>query len=191
VCGCVCVGVCVCVERPSMLQKLLGQCNKHKEHSRQSHITEARGWLFNRNVGQCDVAPRPSPWLCVFVCLCVCVRLVLHELKTHTHTHTHTLQGNRTMKRTHTQLCSRGSRVPLGMQHFSYSYSPQISEQYSWWCAGFCLQPPDSHWKAALFLFSRWDVVCLCIHWMVQNTKHPFLIRAGSVYNIYVLFSCC
>ena len=30
-----------------------------------------------------------------------------------------------------------------------------------------------------LFLFSRWEVVCLCIHWVVQNTKQPpFLIHA-------------
>jgi len=36
-----------------------------------------------------------------------------------------------------------------------------------------------------LFLFSRWDVVCLCIHWGVQNTKHPFLIHAGSIYTIW------
>jgi hypothetical protein len=28
--------------------------------------------------------------------------------------------------------------------------------------------------------------VCLCIHWVVQNTKqHPFLIRAGSLYTIW------
>ena len=45
--------------------------------------------------------------------------------------------------------------------------------------------------KLFLFLFSRWDhhdVVCLCIHWVVQNTKqHPFLIHT-SVYTICVLF---
>ena len=36
-----------------------------------------------------------------------------------------------------------------------------------------------------LFLISRWDVVCLCIHWMVQNRKlHPFLIHAGSVFTL-------
>ena len=46
---------------------------------------------------------------------------------------------------------------------------PQISEQYSSWCAGFCLSPPDPHLKTSHF-FSRWDVVCLCIHWVVQNT---------------------
>jgi hypothetical protein len=39
-----------------------------------------------------------------------------------------------------------------------------------------------------LFLFSRWDVVCLCIHWVMQNTEHLFLIHAGSVYTIRVLF---
>ena len=63
--------------------------------------------------------------------------------------------------------------------------TPQIYEQYSWWCAGFCL---PTTWPP-LYLFSRWDVVCLCIHWVVQNTKqHPFLIHAGSVYTICVLF---
>jgi len=46
----------------------------------------------------------------------------------------------------------------------------------------------DPHWKPFLILFSRWDVVCLCIHWVVQNTKqHPFLIHASSVYTICVL----
>ena len=37
--------------------------------------------------------------------------------------------------------------------------------------------------KLLLFLFSRWVAVCLCIHWVVQNTKqnHPFLIHASSV----------
>ena len=51
-------------------------------------------------------------------------------------------------------------------------------------------QPPDPHWKAFPLLFSRNDVVCLCNHWMVQNIKqHPFLIHAGSVYTICVLFS--
>jgi hypothetical protein len=28
--------------------------------------------------------------------------------------------------------------------------------------------------KLLLFLFSRWDVVCLYIHWVVQNTKQRF-----------------
>jgi hypothetical protein len=29
--------------------------------------------------------------------------------------------------------------------------------------------------------------VCLCIHWVVQNTKqHPSLLHAGSVYTIRV-----
>ena len=42
--------------------------------------------------------------------------------------------------------------------------------------------------KLLLLLLSRWDVVCLCIHWMVQNTKqHPFLIHAGSVCNICII----
>jgi len=41
-----------------------------------------------------------------------------------------------------------------------------------------------------LFLFSRWDVVCLCIHWVVHNTKQlSFLFHAGSVYTVCVLFS--
>jgi len=34
-----------------------------------------------------------------------------------------------------------------------------------------------------------WDVVCLYIHWVMQNTKQQtFLIHAGSVYTICVLF---
>jgi hypothetical protein len=42
--------------------------------------------------------------------------------------------------------------------------------------------------KLLLIQFSGWDVVCLCIHWVVQNTKqHPFLIHAGSVDTICVL----
>jgi len=45
--------------------------------------------------------------------------------------------------------------------------------------------PPISTDKLLLFFFSRWDVVCLCIHRVVQNTKqHPFQIHAGSVYTI-------
>ena len=32
-------------------------------------------------------------------------------------------------------------------------------------------QPPDPHWKAPLILFCGWDVVCLCIQWVVQHTK--------------------
>jgi len=43
--------------------------------------------------------------------------------------------------------------------------------------------------KLFLICFSRWDVLCLCIHWVVQNTKqHPFLIYADSLYAICVLF---
>lgn len=39
-----------------------------------------------------------------------------------------------------------------------------------------------------LFIFSRWDVVCLCIHWEAQDTKlHPFLIHANSVYTICII----
>jgi len=57
--------------------------------------------------------------------------------------------------------------------------------QYSWWCAGFCLPTTWSSLKS----FSRWDVKCLCFHWLVQKTKqHPFLISAGAVYTICVSF---
>ena len=36
-------------------------------------------------------------------------------------------------------------------------------------------RPLPPHWKTS-YIFSRWDVVCLYIHWVVQNTKqHPFL----------------
>ena len=43
--------------------------------------------------------------------------------------------------------------------------------------------------KPPLFVFSRWDVMCLCMHWAVQNTKqHPFLIHSHSVYSICVHF---
>ena len=36
-------------------------------------------------------------------------------------------------------------------------------------------KPVPPHWKTS-YIFSRWDVVCLYIHWVVQNTKqHPFL----------------
>ena len=53
-----------------------------------------------------------------------------------------------------------------------------------------CRLLPPSHLipteKLLLILFSRWDVVCVCIHWVVQNTKqHPFLIHAGSIYTIF------
>jgi len=47
---------------------------------------------------------------------------------------------------------------------------------------------PTPTGKHLIYIFSRWDVVCLCIHWVVQNTKHPFLIYAGSVYTTCVLF---
>ena len=26
--------------------------------------------------------------------------------------------------------------------------------------------------KLLLYLFSKWDILCLCIHWVVQSTKH-------------------
>jgi len=53
------------------------------------------------------------------------------------------------------------------------------------------VQASTSHYliptKKLLFFFSTWDVVCLCIHWVVQNTKqHPSLLHAGSVYTIRV-----
>jgi hypothetical protein len=76
-----------------------------------------------------------------------------------------------------------------------WTQPPQISEQYSWWCAGLCLPttwspliiPTD--FDKTSYIFSRWDVVCFCIHWVEQNTKqHPFLIHAGNVYTICVLF---
>jgi len=47
-------------------------------------------------------------------------------------------------------------------------------------------QPPDCSPIPTLKVFfyfnsPGWDVVRLCIHWVVQNTKqHPFLICAGS-----------
>jgi hypothetical protein len=38
---------------------------------------------------------------------------------------------------------------------------------------------------------SRWGVVCLCIHWVVQDTRqHPFLFHAGDIYTTCVLFLC-
>ena len=39
-------------------------------------------------------------------------------------------------------------------------------------------------------VYARWDVVCPCIHWVVQNTKQhsTFLVHAGGVYTICVLF---
>ena len=47
-------------------------------------------------------------------------------------------------------------------------------------------QPPDPHKKTRLF-FSRWDVVCFCIHWVVQNTnQHPLLVHIDSVYTIWL-----
>jgi len=56
----------------------------------------------------------------------------------------------------------------------------------------FASQPPDPYWKTSYFYSpgAGWDVVCLCTHWVVQNTKQcPFLIHAGSVYTICVFFS--
>jgi len=56
----------------------------------------------------------------------------------------------------------------------------------------FRLLPPNQHpiptEKLPLIWFFRWDVVCLCIHWVMQNIlQHPFLICAGSAYTICVL----
>jgi hypothetical protein len=45
-----------------------------------------------------------------------------------------------------------------------WTQPPQISERYSWWCAGFCLPITWSPLKCFSYLFSRWDVVCLCSH---------------------------
>ena len=61
-----------------------------------------------------------------------------------------------------------------------WTQPPQLSEQYSWWCAGFCLPAsPDPHWLVFPISILRWDVVNLRIHWVVQNTKqNPFLIHA-------------
>jgi len=47
------------------------------------------------------------------------------------------------------------------------------------------VQAPAPHWKIPL-LNSRWDVVCPCIHWMVQNTKqHLFLIHAREYSRLH------
>ena len=60
---------------------------------------------------------------------------------------------------------------------------------------GVCRLLPPNHLirteNLFLFLFSRWDVVCLCIHWVaVQNIKqHPFLVHVDGVYTIFSLFS--
>ena len=70
---------------------------------------------------------------------------------------------------------------------------PQIFEQYSWWCAGFCLPTTWSPLKSfSYFIFHVTTVgcVCLCIHWAVQNTnQRPSLsMPVGSVYTIHVIF---
>jgi hypothetical protein len=50
-----------------------------------------------------------------------------------------------------------------------------IPEQYSWWCAGLCLPTTRSPLKAPPF-FLQWDVVWLCIQWVVQDSKqHPLV----------------
>jgi len=60
---------------------------------------------------------------------------------------------------------------------------------------GVCRLLPPNHLiptkKLLLFLFSRCDVVCLCIHWVaVQNIKqHPFLVHVDGVYTTCVPFS--
>jgi hypothetical protein len=55
-----------------------------------------------------------------------------------------------------------------------------------------CRPLPPNHLiptKKPLLLCSSGRMLCLCIHWLVQNTEqHPFLIHAGSVYTICVLF---
>jgi hypothetical protein len=41
-------------------------------------------------------------------------------------------------------------------------------------CTGLCLLTLDPHGKAFHILLFRWNVVWLCIHWVVQDTKqHP------------------
>jgi len=58
--------------------------------------------------------------------------------------------------------------------------------------SSFCspgLSMPVVFTLSLLFSFSRWDVVCLYFHWVVQNYKqHPFLIHADSIYPICILF---
>jgi len=45
--------------------------------------------------------------------------------------------------------------------------------------------------KLLLFLFFMWDVVCLCIHWVVQNTKHPLLFLFFSSLSCTFLCKPC
>ena len=64
------------------------------------------------------------------------------------------------------------------------SKTPQAVGVTGWWCAGFCLPTTWSPLISLLLLslFSRWNVVCLCmIHWGVQNTKQHHFHQASSV----------
>ena len=49
------------------------------------------------------------------------------------------------------------------------------------------LPPMIPNEKLLLIYFSSWSVVCLCIHWVVQNTKqHPFL-PMPLVFTVFTL----
>jgi hypothetical protein len=67
------------------------------------------------------------------------------------------------------------------IEHNPHEY---LSDTPGAWCAGSCLPTTWSPLKASSIVFSRWGVVCICIRWVVQNTKqHPFLIHASIVYT--------
>jgi hypothetical protein len=79
----------------------------------------------------------------------------------------------------HTALMKKQACMQSDPQQKSYRWdeilntTPQISEQNSWWLC-WLLPPFYLIENSFLFIFSRWDVVCLRIHRMVQNTKlHP------------------
>jgi len=94
-------------------------------------------------------------------------------------------------------LCNCTALIKL-----SYMQSDRQPKSYKWdetlnttptniWATrtpGVCRPLPPNHLiptKNFSYIFSRWDVVSLSIHWVVQNTKqHPFLIHAGSVYVV-------
>jgi hypothetical protein len=58
------------------------------------------------------------------------------------------------------------------------------------WYADLCLPTTWSQLKASPRLPSRWDVVWLCIHWVMQDTKqHPILIHVGGVYTTCVILN--
>jgi hypothetical protein len=67
--------------------------------------------------------------------------------------------------------------------------SQLYSSKTSGGVAGLCIPATRFPLKSFSYFFSRWDVVCLCIQWVVQNTKqHPFLTHAGSVYTLFFPF---